>query len=166
MFLAQEDNRNTNRPATVHYESDGNDAADNDGDDDVSDEDGKSEGDSNNANQVAGGRKKWGPDKGRGGRIIDPASRQRYNDSANGRGQLANESIRSSDNKETKMGGEELKADRMLGQRSATKGKNVEEGKAPTFGLSKVQKRRKNDNKSKIANHHRKDRALKKTGGM
>jgi hypothetical protein len=32
--------------------------------------------------------------------------------------------------------------------------------------LTKIQKRRKNDNKAKVANHHRKDRALKKTSGL
>ena len=30
--------------------------------------------------------------------------------------------------------------------------------------ITKIQKRRKNDNKAKIGNHHRKERALKKTG--
>ena len=31
--------------------------------------------------------------------------------------------------------------------------------------MSKIQKRRKNDNKAKLGNHHRKDRATKKATG-
>ena len=31
--------------------------------------------------------------------------------------------------------------------------------------LTKIQKRRKNDNKAKISNHHRKERSLKKSAG-
>jgi hypothetical protein len=37
---------------------------------------------------------------------------------------------------------------------------NSEEG-----DLSKIQKRKKNDNKSRVGNHHRKDRATKKAAG-
>mmetsp|Transcript_41122 Transcript_41122/g.72350 ORF Transcript_41122/g.72350 Transcript_41122/m.72350 type:complete len:723 (-) Transcript_41122:72-2240(-) len=53
------------------------------------------------------------------------------------------------------------------GKNSKGESKTNEGNKAKDDDLSKIQKRRKNDNKAKVGNHHRKDRATKKaSGGM
>lgn len=86
-----------------------------------------------------------GPDKGKGGRLIGPDGRYLP----------------------TKKGGKKGKG--KAGEQQNENGKDAKpttangssNGKAATE-QSKIQQKRKNKNKAKIANHHRKDRAQKK----
>jgi len=101
--------------------------------------------DNQNLNRVGNGssaneNKYRGPDKGKGGRAIGP-----------GRG-----------------GGVQNSNAGGRGKGKAGRGDSTHKGEQKSGeDLSKVQKRRKNDNKAKIGNHHRKDRANKKaSGGM
>jgi hypothetical protein len=90
-----------------------------------------------------GERNRFGLDKGRGGRVIGSDGKYLHNSNSHGRGG---------------------------GRGRGGEGKGEVNTTSKTTGetdLSKVQKRKKNDNKSKIGNHHRKDRATKKaSGGM
>ncbi len=108
-----------------------------------------------------------GPDKGKGGRLIGPEGRylpiQRGGKKGRGGG-----GGRGGD------AGGRGRGDRGgRGGRGTTNvasngnANNKDGGKRDDGELSKIQKRRKNDNKAKIGNHHRKDRATKKaSGGM
>ena len=113
------------------------------------------------------GEKKYrGPDKGRGGRLIGPDGKylpiKRGGKKGRGNGAAPSE-----ENNNSGRGGRGGGRGRG-GAGRGTSGKANQEGQAKEGGdLSKIQKRRKNDNKAKIGNHHRKDRATKKaTGGM
>jgi len=95
-------------------------------------------------------QKRWGPDKGKGGRIIGPD------------GKYVSYNSRRRDNK-TKQSNTD---GTHIGDGNKDEGAvSTPQGGSSGATMSKMQKRRKNDNKSKMANHHRKERALKKTGG-
>ncbi len=105
-------------------------------------------------------RKYRGPDKGKGGRLIGPDGRylpypKKKNGDKNQKPAAANDNQSSgvSQNKKygTKSGG--------VKDKSSADGKKKKDGEE----MTKIQKRRKNDNKAKIGNHHRKERALKKS---
>jgi hypothetical protein len=66
--------------------------------------------------------------------------------------------------KESPDGGIDLSKEEL--PRSAKTDQSTNAPKALGEQLTKIQKRRKNDNKAKVANHHRKERALKKTSGL
>lgn len=84
-------------------------------------------------------KKYRGPDKGKGGRIIGPDGKYLpFPKKRHGGGKNQNKSNPSSDDN----------------------AKTESKGSAE---LTKIQKLRKNNNKAKIGNHHRKDRAMKKT---
>ena len=113
--------------------------------------------DNQNLNRVGNGssaneNKYRGPDKGKGGRAIGPDGKnlpiQRGKKGGHGGVQNSNAGGR--------------------GKGKAGRGDSTHKGEQKSGeDLSKVQKRRKNDNKAKIGNHHRKDRANKKaSGGM
>mmetsp|Transcript_21582 Transcript_21582/g.32770 ORF Transcript_21582/g.32770 Transcript_21582/m.32770 type:complete len:521 (-) Transcript_21582:443-2005(-) len=93
----------------------------------------------NNEKGEGDGRVYRGPDKIKGGRVIGPdgkvVPRQRGGKKARNKNDT---------NGDTQAQGKEVKSD----------------GKEDT--LTKIQKRRKNDNKAKIGNHHRKERAQRK----
>lgn len=119
------------------------------------------------------GEKKYrGPDKGRGGRLIGPDGKYLPNQRGGkkGRGNTGS----SGDNGNSGTGGRGGRgAGGRGGRGSASKpnanNDNAQEGGQQKDGddLSKIQMRRKNDNKAKIGNHHRRDRATKKaSGGM
>ena len=113
-----------------------------------------------------GDKKYRGPDKGRGGRIIGPDGK--YLPIQRG-GKKGRATANPPSNGHAGRGGRGRGG--RGGSQSAGKAKandNAPEGqKKDGDDLSKIQKRRKNDNKAKIGNHHRKDRATKKaTGGM
>ena len=100
------------------------------------------------------GNKNFGPDKGRGGRAIGPDGKYLpiKRGGKKGRGQPTN------NNNNQGRGG---------AGRGRGGGRGGGDSKPNKDGddMSKIQKRRKNDNKAKVANHHRKDRANKKAGG-
>lgn len=111
-------------------------------------------------------RKYRGPDKGKKGRLIGPDGKylpiKRGGKKANaGRGG-GNPAGRGGGGGNPGRGG---------GKPGRGAGKSQAQGNAKQgeggVDMSKIQKRRKNDNKAKIGNHHRKDRATKKaSGGM
>jgi len=80
-------------------------------------------------------QKKWGPNKSKGGRVIGPD------------GKYLDKKMKTNVSTTT------------TGPSSATQKISSAEP------LTKIQKRRKNDNKAKISNHHRKERSLKKNSG-
>eukprot|EP00559_Dactyliosolen_fragilissimus_P004000 CAMPEP_0184857554 /NCGR_PEP_ID=MMETSP0580-20130426/2707_1 /TAXON_ID=1118495 /ORGANISM="Dactyliosolen fragilissimus" /LENGTH=199 /DNA_ID=CAMNT_0027353213 /DNA_START=1 /DNA_END=600 /DNA_ORIENTATION=- len=90
-------------------------------------------------------RKYRGPDKGKGGRMIGPDGRYLPIKKGGKKKQNSNQSDKDEDTSVN-----------IQNDKDANSGKN--DGK----NLTKIQKRRKNDNKAKIGNHHRKERALKK----
>ena len=94
--------------------------------------------------EVDESKKYRGPDKGKGGRIIGPDGKYLPYPKSRKKGGRVNQKteVPTSSTKDQKDGKEAKANDQM----------------------SKIQKRRKNDNKAKIGNHHRKERALKKTG--
>lgn len=95
-----------------------------------------------------GARDRFGLNKGRGGRVIGPDGKYLRNSNSHGRG--------GGRGRGRGRGGEER------GEVNTTSKTTTAE-----TDLDKMQKRSKNDNKSKIGNHHRKDRATKKaSGGM
>jgi len=118
--------------------------------------------------------KKWGPDKGKGGRVIGPdgkylpfpkkhhrKQKKQNQDLSSSKdtpnqGQNSNHSKNSKDSKSNNKGGGNAKGNANGNLKGKTGGEN----------MTKIQKRRKNDNKAKIGNHNRKDRATRKTGGM
>jgi hypothetical protein len=99
-------------------------------------------------------RKYKGPNKGKGGRIIGPDGKYLPLP------------------KHRKKGGNMKQAEQTDNENGNTQGKgsnqvkNIGDSKSKTSAdeMTKLQKRRKNDNKAKIANHHRKERSLKKSG--
>jgi len=103
-----------------------------------------------------------GPEKGKKGRIIGPDGK--YLPIARGR-KKKNESKGdgqpppppSTTNSNAKEGGNG-------GNKGANKNGGNKTTVQPDTGLTKIQKRRKNDNKAKLGNHHRKERAMKKAG--
>merc|ERR1712113_1247668 len=98
-------------------------------------------------NGEANGKKYRGPDKGRKGRLIGPDGK--YLPIAKGRKKnMHSVNVNDTNAKDTKDGGKP--------------GTNAP-GQTTT-GLTKIQKRRKNNNKAKLGNHHRKERAMKKAG--
>ena len=89
-------------------------------------------------------RKYHGPDKGKGGRLIGPDGKYLPIKKGGKKGkkqQAAKQENGGGDSKKQGVGKQEQGKD-----------------------MSKIQKRRKDANKAKIGNHHRKDRALKKAG--
>ena len=117
------------------------------------------------SNQTGG--KNFGPDKGRGGRVIGPDGKYLpiKRGGKKGRGQPAN------NNNNQGRGGAGRGRGGGRGGRggngSSSKGGDPKPGNKDGDDMSKIQKRRKNDNKAKLGNHHRKDRANKKaSSGM
>mmetsp|Transcript_5683 Transcript_5683/g.10772 ORF Transcript_5683/g.10772 Transcript_5683/m.10772 type:complete len:644 (+) Transcript_5683:95-2026(+) len=107
------------------------------------------------------GEKKYrGPEKGKGGRIIGPDGKYLPfpKPRKNGGGNKNNTKTAFASKASSKEGN---------GQKQILKGGN-DTGKESKSSeeMTKLQKRRKNDNKDKIANHHRKERSLKKSAGM
>ncbi|GFH61512.1 hypothetical protein CTEN210_17988 [Chaetoceros tenuissimus] len=146
--LFWEENRNTNRRQSRNNNSSGkkknkNEHESNGNDDE--EEDGTS------------GEKKYrGPDKGKGGRTIGPdgrylpfpKSKKKGGGNKNqGQANVQQSSKNDADNNNS-------------GNSQKKKGNDKKDASKE---MSKIQKRRKNDNKAKIGNHHRKERALKKT---
>lgn len=118
---------------------------DKDGDDSASD---SNEGGNDDNGEV---KKKFGPDKGKGGRIIGPDGKYLpFKKKKKGKGN--NNSNPNGINKDASAQGNQNE-----------KKKNSNDAGA---NMTKIQKRRKNDNKAKIANHNRKQRATRKTGGI
>ena len=107
--------------------------------------------DNQNLNRVGNDKKtnqgKYrGPDKGKGGRVTGPDGK--YLPIQRGK----------------KGRGGEVQNSNIGGRGKGKAGRGDQKGEPD---LSKIKKRRKNDNKAKIGNHHRKDRANKKaSGGM
>ena len=101
-------------------------------------------------------RKYRGPDKGKGGRVIGPDGRYLPIKKGGEKGKKQQAAQQDNDGSESKQqnGGKQQQ-----GKSSGTSG-----GGATTDNMSKIQKRRKDANKAKIGNHHRKERALKKAG--
>lgn len=90
-----------------------------------------------------------GPDKGKGGRIIGPDGKYMPFQKGGKKGRQQQENAK----KSAKSSGDSNK-DKQTTDESSTK-------------MSNIQQRRKNKNKAKVANHHRKERAQKKaTGGI
>ncbi|KAL3797631.1 hypothetical protein HJC23_013463, partial [Cyclotella cryptica] len=118
-----------------------------------------------------GQRKYRGPEKGRGGRLLGPDGKylpiQRGGKKV-GRGNARPPSDAVNSGRGGRGGGGGDRTGRGGVAHSKITDDNAKEGqKNDGDDLSKLQKRRKNDNKAKIGNHHRKDRATKKaTGGM
>lgn len=126
------------------------------------------------------GKKYRGPDKGKGGRRIGPDGKylpikrggkkgKSGGDGGNGGGD--NNAGNNNAGRGAGRGGRGGQGGRGRGgggrggRGSGAKGDS--KNTATEADMSKVQKRRKNDNKAKIGNHHRKDRATKKaSGGM
>lgn len=100
----------------------------------------------NDSGEEGGSKEKKfrGPDKGKGGRIIGPDGRYLPHPKSRKKGGKGNQN----NNQEGK----------------SKDGRDNNKTSNNDQQLSKIQKRRKNDNKAKIANHHRKERALKKSG--
>ena len=103
----------------------------------------KDSGDSTSGADQDDGKIYRGPDKGKKGRVIGPDGKY-----------LPLPKHRKSVGKNgPKKGGDK-----------SEESNDKQKGTTDDPKMSKIQKRRKNDNKAKIANHHRKERALKKTG--
>lgn len=117
-----------------------------------------------------------GLDKGRGGRLIGPDGKYLplKHGGKKGRGMAstggsvsggnAGRGAGAGDNK-GESGGAGDRGGRGSNATSDTNASNSQ-GSKVDGELSKLQKRRKNDNKAKIGNHHRKDRATKKAAGI
>jgi hypothetical protein len=157
--LFWEENQNTNRrKAKGSGAKNGNKKSDSGDGKNDSNEDGTDESD----NQ----KKFRGPEKGKGGRLIGPDGRylpfpksknkgggqQNINNSGQGQQDKAVEITKpSGGNKQNENGG-----------KVGAGGGGNDKKKDAAVELTKIQKRRKNDNKAKIGNHNRKDRATKK----
>ncbi len=138
-----EENRNLNR----QMRNGGGNGTANRNNNDEDDDNDNSEADSDQND----GKKYYGPDKGKGGRIIGPDGKYLPHPKSRKKGGKVNNSNQSKDLGSSTNNSTDTK------DNTADKKKNSDQ-------MSKIQKRRKNDNKAKIGNHHRKDRALKKTG--
>jgi hypothetical protein len=104
---------------------------------------------------TGGGKTYRGPDKGKGGRLLGPDGKYLPRGGKKQQPQPQQQ--------------QKVASKPASGSGSGTKKQTTDTSKTPKEGddLTKIQKRRKNDNKSKIGNHHRKDRAQKKAmGGM
>jgi len=111
-----------------------------------------------------GGNKNFGPDKGRGGRVIGPDGKYLpiKRGGKKGKGQPAN-----NNNNQGRGGAGRGRGGGRGGRGGLSKESDPTPGKKDGDDMSKIQKRRKNDNKAKFGNHHRKDKANKKaSGGM
>ena len=146
---SRNDNRRNHNSRNVNNSKKG--AVKNDGSDDHGDDQDVNGG-------GADGLKKYrGPDKGKGGRLIGPDGKylpfpkSRKKGAGKARG----------NNQNSKDGGNNGSDEKQ--KESSRSSANNKDGKKKD-DLTKIQKRRKNDNKAKIGNHHRKERALKKTG--
>jgi hypothetical protein len=158
----QEENRNTNREGRPNKSNGGDNRK------------ASTEGDDEEGNQEKQYR---GPDKGRGGRVIGPDGRYLpiQRGGKKGRGGGASTAADGTNNNNTQSttgrgrgGGRGGRGGRgQAGENGGANGTtNTSSSKKDEDGdLSKIQKRRKNDNKAKIGNHHRKDRATKKAAG-
>ncbi|KAL3761875.1 hypothetical protein ACHAWU_009040 [Discostella pseudostelligera] len=109
-----------------------------------------------------------GPDKGRGGRLIGPDGKYLPVNRGGKKGR-GTASAGGGGNAGRGAGAGDKSGGRGRGGHGATSkadtnASNSQGNKADE--LSKLQKRRKNDNKAKIGNHHRKDRATKKAAGI
>ena len=143
--LFWEENRNINRRGGGGNRKQSNNQGDEDnGDENNEDVDGDEEGSSSKQKSYRG------PDKGKGGRIIGPDGKYLPHPKHRKKGGKGNQNSTGSNKNATS-------------KNSGNEKKDGQGGKSQTE-MSKIQKRRKNDNKAKIANHHRKERALKKTG--
>eukprot|EP00979_Chaetoceros_neogracilis_P007441 scaffold1570_cov218-Chaetoceros_neogracile.AAC.7 len=161
-----EENRNTNKrkPKGSGGGGGGKNGKKNDGGNGESgmDED-STIGDNGNGNGD-GGKKYRGPDKGKGGRLVGPdgrylpfpKSKKKGNEQPQNDGQAAQGT-----NANTKAAESGKKKNGNRGKAGTGNGGTDKKKETPEE-LTKIQKRRKNDNKAKIGNHHRKDRAMKK----
>mmetsp|Transcript_20348 Transcript_20348/g.30562 ORF Transcript_20348/g.30562 Transcript_20348/m.30562 type:complete len:746 (+) Transcript_20348:119-2356(+) len=153
--LFWEENRNTNRSQRSTGNGNGGDysrkGAVNDSDN-GQDNSGNDSGDDEDLKQ----KKYRGPDKGKGGRLIGPDGKYLPHPKSRKKGGKANQN-NASTSTTTPAKNNNQKENSKAKKSNAENDKNGQQ-------LSKIQKRRKNDNKAKIANHHRKERALKKSG--
>jgi hypothetical protein len=140
-----ESNRNSNRAGGHH----GKAKADNEHENDQ-EEDGD-------------GTKHRGPDKGKGGRLIGPDGK--YLPIKRGGQKERGGTMGGSISNPARGSGRGGRGSGGPGGGSDSKGESNANQNKGDGDLSKIQKRRKNDNKSKIGNHHRKDRANKKAAG-
>lgn len=110
-----------------------------------------------------------GLDKGKGGRLMGPDGKylpinrggRKGRGSNTGGGTMSNAGRgEGGDKKQDERGGRGRGSTSKAGTDASSQGNKVD------GELSKLQKRRKNDNKAKIGNHHRKDRATKKAAGI
>jgi hypothetical protein len=143
--------RNTNQRKKTSRDAK-NGSEDNKDDDDDDDDEGSDGG--------SGGEKKYrGPDKGKGGRVIGPDGKYlpvpKSRKKVGGNKSSANKTV-------TKTSGKDENSQQQVKKGSSHAGKESKTSEE----MTKLQKRRKNDNKAKIANHHRKERSLKKSAGM
>ena len=124
---------------------------------------GDDESGSNNSNAIE--TKYRGPEKGKGGRIIGPDGRYLPNPKSRQQGGGGN----SSQNQPATTSNDKNKnatsssANKKKDNANGGGGGGEEKKKDASAEMTKIQKRRKNDNKAKLGNHNRKDRAKKKT---
>ena len=114
--------------------------------------------------EVGDGMRYRGPDRGKGGRLIGPDGKYVPIERGGQKGRGVPAAGGGGGNPGRGAGGR----GGGRGGGADTKGESdANQNKGDVSDLSKIQKRRKNDNKSKIGNHHRKDRATRKaSGGM
>mmetsp|Transcript_15246 Transcript_15246/g.22826 ORF Transcript_15246/g.22826 Transcript_15246/m.22826 type:complete len:636 (+) Transcript_15246:149-2056(+) len=156
--LFWEENQNTNRrKAKGSGNKNGNKKSDS----------GDGESDSNSGTDENDNQKKFrGPEKGKGGRLIGPDGRYLpFPKSKNKGGGQQNNNNNAQGQQDSKVESTNTKSGNKQngngGKVGAGGGGNDKKKDAPVE-LTKIQKRRKNDNKAKIGNHNRKDRATKK----
>ena len=99
-------------------------------------------------------RKYRGPDKGKGGRAIGPDGRYLPIKKGGKKGKKQAAAKQENDNGQKQQGSH--------GAGKASGGKTT--SNSSSDNMTKIQKRRKDANKAKIGNHHRKERAAKKAG--
>ena len=99
-----------------------------------------------------------GPDKGKGGRVIGPDGRYLPIKKGGKKGKKQQAAKQEND------GGDSKRQNGGKQQQGKASGPGGSGGGGSTDNMSKIQKRRKDANKAKIGNHHRKERALKKAG--
>mmetsp|Transcript_16450 Transcript_16450/g.20058 ORF Transcript_16450/g.20058 Transcript_16450/m.20058 type:complete len:810 (+) Transcript_16450:117-2546(+) len=166
-----EENRNTNRVQKAGPQSKKNKKKDDNDNTKADDDEGQDSDDEK-------GKKYRGPDKGKGGRLIGPDGkylpRQKKGNRGGGGQQQQQQSSQAKKNQPNDSNSNKSSQAKKNQPNDSNSNNNSKgDAKAGTTSsdgknanLTKIQKRRKNDNKSKVGNHHRKDRALKKTGGM
>lgn len=143
---------------------------------------GKKEGDDRNGNRKKDGdaqaddnsddednttKKYRGADKGKGGRLIGPDGRYLpFPKSRKKSGNNQKQATTAKDSSNVKEANTSASGTRKGTQAPGKNGKknSGDKTKKQNAGeeMTKIQKRRKNDNKAKIGNHHRKERAMKK----